>query len=67
MHFNSEFWSWPQYAVLGAFLTGIVINAIFHGEPKLDSDEKPYKFNVVIAVIKTAIWIAVLNAGGFFG
>ena len=57
---------WPQIILLCMWAVGIGVHAAKNGEPMLDSSGRPCRYNCLVRLIATLIWVGLLYLGGFF-
>lgn len=55
-----DYWQWPQWIVVIAWLINISANGYLHGKPRQGN------YNIGATFVAIAIWAFVLYKGGFF-
>lgn len=67
MSISTAAWEWPQWALLVWMIIGLLVVASEHGNPMVEPKTKePKKHNAFVGIIKSALLLFILTAGGFF-
>lgn len=66
----TQAWSWPQWAMAGWFFIGLTIACAQHGDEMRETvgprkgEVRKYSFH--LALLRVALFLFILIAGGFF-
>lgn len=64
--FHITLWTAPQWLLAAWLFLILAVSASKHGQPKVDRGDEPYRWNFWAALVRIAMLVLLLTAGGFF-